>query len=331
MISSSRASAWRCLRRVDLGADAVAGDGAAHEDDEVVDAADPLAAVGQGVDAQVEDVTGPGRHRGSVARPAGRRRTGAVRAARLSTRRALSGGRSAADRLLECLERRHRRRRGPRSRRRRRCPSTCSSTARDAERFVVELETEAYRPLLRPQAGLRHRVSLRASPRPLHRSDRSPSSTASTPRLRATRSGASPTCSPSRSTATWAPRPVTSATRSPTPRARRRSRWTARRSGLRAAPVVLANEADRGAARSASRRRALAATVEHLNPLLDTPVAPLPRARSRSRPRALPRPLRRGQGHRLLRPARQDRRLPARHGRPVRALHGQARRASASA
>ena len=56
----------------DLDADAVAGHRAAHEDDEVVDAADPLAAVGQGVDVEVEDVAGPGGHRGSVARPRAR-------------------------------------------------------------------------------------------------------------------------------------------------------------------------------------------------------------------------------------------------------------------
>ena len=62
---------------------------------------------------------------------------------------------------------------------------------------------------------------------------------------RATRpSGASPTCSPSPSTASWASRPSTSATRSPTPRAQATIEVDGETIGLRQAGVVQANEAD---------------------------------------------------------------------------------------
>ena len=89
----------------DADAHAVAGQAAAHEEDEVVDARDALAAVGEPVDADVEDVTGSGRHDGKSTRPgrtAACRRAGAGAAAfrrRLRVATAAPGApRSAAPR-----------------------------------------------------------------------------------------------------------------------------------------------------------------------------------------------------------------------------------------
>ena len=91
--------------------------------------------------------------------------------------------------------------------------------------------------------------------------------------------------------------------------------------GLRQAGVVQGNEAD-AARRARIQDARLAATDEHLNPLLDASLAALSRSRRRPRLPQLHGALLRGQGSRLRPAARRARGLPPRHRRPLRARHG---------
>ncbi len=101
---------------------------------------------------------------------------------------------------------------------------------RRAEEFVGALDT--WSTTRTSPAASRGATLLRSSTATPNCSRARPStgSRSCTPWPSTTRSCASPTCSPSPSTASWASRPSTSATRSPTPRARPRSPWTARSS-----------------------------------------------------------------------------------------------------
>ena len=112
------------------------------------------------------------------------------------------------------------------------------------------------RALLGPQARLRHGGGLRPLPRALHARRRRRARRAVRARPSTTTpSAASPTSRLHRRRATWASRPSTSATRSPTPRAERPSRSTARPSAC-ARPASSRPTRPTPRAGRASRRRA---------------------------------------------------------------------------
>ena len=138
---------------------------------------------------------------------------------------------------------------------------------RRAEEFVGALDLEYYEHFSGRKPAATPRRSTTATPS-CSRARPSTSSRSSTRPPTTTRSGASPTCSRSPSTATWASRPSTWATRSPTPRADHHQ-VDGESIGLRQASVVQGNEPDR-ARRERIQAARLAATAEHLNPLLDT-------------------------------------------------------------
>ena len=162
------------------------------------------------------------------------------------------------------------------------------------------------RALLGPQADLRHGGRLRSLPRAVHARGHRRARGRLRGRQSTTRSAASPICSPSPSTASWASRPSISATRSPTPRAAATIKVDGETIGLRQAGVVQANEADRGAPRphpggpAGRHGRAPQPAPRHA-------LAPLPRPRRRARLPALQGAVLRGQGPGLRAPARRAR------------------------